>query len=176
MHLKRHIFTIHWIMESRMSVMRKLDRLTTPAIDKALYATSIKNAGLTVTLSRLHVLSAFYLSGYPRLSAVDVYKYLAKHNISVSLSTVYNVLNDFTQTGLLLANSFESSGKVFELNKGSNTGVLICPVCNKSSEFPGLELGDAYKEQIKNSGFSFQRYAFSITCMCLDCSDTSKRK
>lgn len=152
-----------------MKLNRKTGRLRHVSDDKHQYATNIANAGLTVTRTKLHVLSVFHSAENARLSAAAVYKQLSKSNVAISLSTVYKVLNHFTQAGLLLTSSFENSGRFFELSRGQNSGAVVCPICSKHSDIPGVELNDSYKEQLATLGFNPDQYTFSITSLCLEC-------
>ena len=78
----------------------------------------LKNAGLKATLPRLKVLSLFESSKERHLSAEDVYKILLTAGEDVGLATVYRVLTQFEQAGLLVRHHFESGKAVFELNEG----------------------------------------------------------
>src|SRR3989344_6847985 len=78
----------------------------------------LKNAGLKATLPRLKVLSLFENSKERHLSAEDVYKVLLTTGEDVGLATVYRVLTQFEQAGLLVRHHFESGKAVFELNEG----------------------------------------------------------
>ena len=66
----------------------------------------LKNAGLKATLPRLKVLSLFESSKERHLSAEDVYKILLTAGEDVGLATVYRVLTQFEQAGVIGAPSF----------------------------------------------------------------------
>ena len=78
----------------------------------------LKNAGLKATLPRLKVLSLFENSKDRHLSAEDIYKVMLNAGEDVGLATVYRVLTQFEQAGLLMRHHFESGKAVFELNSG----------------------------------------------------------
>jgi Fur family transcriptional regulator, ferric uptake regulator len=86
----------------------------------------LKNAGLKATLPRLKILELFENSAARHLSAEDVYKILLTTNEDVGLATVYRVLTQFEQAGLLLRHHFESGKAVFELNEGSHHDHIVC--------------------------------------------------
>ncbi|MEO1957298.1 MAG: transcriptional repressor, partial [Methylophilaceae bacterium] len=74
----------------------------------------LKNAGLKATLPRLKILELFEKSDNRHLSAEDVYKILLNSGDDVGLATVYRVLTQFEDAGLLIRHHFESGKAVFE--------------------------------------------------------------
>ena len=80
----------------------------------------LKSAGLKATLPRLKILSLFENSKDRHLSAEDIYKVMISAGEDVGLATVYRVLTQFEQAGLLIRHHFESGKAVFELNGGSH--------------------------------------------------------
>ena len=74
----------------------------------------LKNAGLKATLPRLKILSLFENSKDRHLSAEDIYKVMIGAGEDVGLATVYRVLTQFEQAGLLIRHHFESGKAVFE--------------------------------------------------------------
>ena len=73
----------------------------------------LKKSGLKATLPRLKILSLFEHSDAKHLSAEDVYKLLIKSGEDVGLATIYRVLTQFEQAGLLIRHHFESDKAVF---------------------------------------------------------------
>ena len=69
------------------------------------------------------------------LSAEDVYKALIAEGIDVGLATVYRVLTQFEQAGLLARQHFETGKAVFELNQGGHHDHLVCLQCGRVEEF-----------------------------------------
>src|SRR5690606_17421602 len=98
-------------------------------------ATDLKASGLKATLPRLKILDIFQSSQVRHLSAEDVYKLLLAENMDVGLATVYRVLTQFEQAGLLSRNHFESGKAVFELNEGHHHDHLVCLDCSHVEEF-----------------------------------------
>ena len=84
-------------------------------------AQSLKEIGLKATLPRRKILELFETSKDVRhLSAEDVYRKLIAEGIDVGLATVYRVLTQFEQAGLLSRQHFETGKAVFELNQGGH--------------------------------------------------------
>ena len=95
----------------------------------------LKNAGLKATLPRLRIINLFEQSKVRHLTAEDVYKQLLADGVDVGLATVYRVLTQFEQAGLLIRHHFESGKSVFELNQGGHHDHLVCLQCGRVEEF-----------------------------------------
>jgi len=95
----------------------------------------LKSSGLKATLPRLKILEIFQNSSVRHMSAEDVYKQLLAENLDVGLATVYRVLTQFEQAGLLSRNHFESGKAVFELDQGGHHDHLVCLDCSRVEEF-----------------------------------------
>ena len=81
------------------------------------------------TLPRLKILTLFEQGNVRHLSAEDVYKILINEGLDIGLATVYRVLTQFEQAGLLTRHHFESGKAVFELNQGGHHDHLVCLQC-----------------------------------------------
>ncbi|MCO2667353.1 transcriptional repressor, partial [Pseudomonas aeruginosa] len=97
--------------------------------------TDLKNIGLKATLPRLKILEIFQQSPVRHLTAEDVYRNLLNEQLDIGLATVYRVLTQFEQAGLLSRSNFESGKAVFELNEGSHHDHLVCLDCGRVEEF-----------------------------------------
>lgn len=100
----------------------------------------LNEMGLKATLPRLKVLSLFENSDSRHLSAEDVYKRLMQEGMEIGLATVYRVLTQFEQAGLLVRHHFESDKAVFELNHGEHHDHLVCLQCGHVEEFYDAEI------------------------------------
>ena len=85
----------------------------------------LKSAGLKATLPRVRIINLFEQSKVRHLTAEDVYKQLLSEGVDVGLATVYRVLTQFEQAGLLMRHHFESGKAVFELNEGKHHDHLV---------------------------------------------------
>ena len=95
----------------------------------------LKNIGLKATLPRLKILEIFQHSPVRHLTAEDVYRNLLHEELDIGLATVYRVLTQFEQAGLLSRSNFESGKAVFELNEGSHHDHLVCLDCGRWKNF-----------------------------------------
>ncbi len=126
----------------------------------------LKNAGLKATLPRLKVLSLFENSKERHLSAEDVYKILLTTGEDVGLATVYRVLTQFEQAGLLVRHHFESGKAVFELNQGGHHDHIVCMQCGRVEEFFDEAIELRQKQVAAERGFTIHDHSLHIYADC----------
>ena len=101
---------------------------------------SLKSMGLKATFPRLKILELFEKSKMRHMTAEDVYRLLMADNMDIGLATVYRVLTQFEQAGLLERHFFESGKAVFEINHGKHHDHLVCIDCGRVEEFYDPEI------------------------------------
>lgn len=126
----------------------------------------LKNAGLKATLPRLKVLSLFENSKDRHLSAEDIYKVMLNAGEDVGLATVYRVLTQFEQAGLLIRHHFESGKAVFELNAGGHHDHIVCIKCGRVEEFYDEEIEKRQENAAAKLGFTMQDHSLTIYGIC----------
>lgn len=126
----------------------------------------LKANGLKATLPRLKILEIFQNSSVRHLSAEDIYKVLLTESMDVGLATVYRVLTQFEQAGLLHRNHFETGKAVFELNEGSHHDHLVCLDCGLVEEFFDAEIEARQQEIAKARGFEIAEHALALYGNC----------
>jgi Fur family ferric uptake transcriptional regulator len=126
----------------------------------------LKNAGLKATLPRLKVLSLFENSKERHLSAEDIYKVMLNAGEDVGLATVYRVLTQFEQAGLLIRHHFEGGKAVFELNAGGHHDHIVCVKCGRVEEFYDAEIEKRQESAAANLGFNMQDHSLTIYGIC----------
>ena len=100
----------------------------------------LKSTGLKATLPRLKIMEIFQKGVQRHMTAEDVYKMLLAENMDIGLATVYRVLTQFEQAGLLERHFFESGKAVFEINHGKHHDHLVCVNCGRVEEFYDAEI------------------------------------
>ncbi|BDX06823.1 ferric iron uptake transcriptional regulator [Planctobacterium marinum] len=95
----------------------------------------LKKAGLKVTLPRLKILEILKEPKNQHISAEDVYKILLEQGEDIGLATVYRVLNQFDDAGILDRHHFEGGKSVFEISDKNHHDHLVCLDCGKVIEF-----------------------------------------
>ena len=129
----------------------------------------LKNTGLKATLPRLKILEVFQRSQLRHMTAEDVYKLLLAEDADIGLATVYRVLTQFEQAGILERSHFESGKAVYELNEGKHHDHLICTSCGKVEEFFDAEIERRQQMIAKDKGWILQDHAMSLYGLCGDC-------
>jgi Fur family ferric uptake transcriptional regulator len=129
----------------------------------------LKNAGLKSTLPRLKVLDLFEKSEDRHLSAEDVYKQLLNNGEDVGLATVYRVLTQFQQAGLLIRHHFEGGKSVFELNGGDHHDHIVCVRCGRVEEFADDEIEQLQKKVADKLGFELTDHNLNMYGLCPEC-------
>jgi len=129
-------------------------------------AQSLKDIGLKATLPRRKVLELFENSKVRHLSAEDVYRSLLAEGIDIGLATVYRVLTQFEQAGLLSRQHFETGKAVFELNQGGHHDHLVCLQCGRVEEFYDAEIEQRQSEVARKRGFELRGHSLALYADC----------
>ncbi len=137
----------------------------------------LKSSGLKVTLPRLKILELFqnHKPGQRHLSAEDVYRLLLSEDMDIGLATIYRVLTQFEQAGILVRRNFESGKALYELNEGEPHDHLLCLSCGKVVEFNDTQIYQRQDEVAKDYGFVIQERSMTLYGICSDCKDKPKR-
>ena len=129
-------------------------------------AEELKNSGLKATLPRIKVLEVFQKTSQRHMSAEDVYKVLLADGGDVGLATVYRVLMQFEQAGILSRTHFETGKAVFELNEGKHHDHLVCLDCGRVEEFFDAEIEKRQHAVANARGFELQDHALALYAAC----------
>lgn len=127
---------------------------------------NLKQTGLKATLPRLKVLSIFENSKEKHLSAEDIYKVIIGTGQEVGLATIYRVLTQFEQAGLLIRHHFESGKAIFELNQKSHHDHIVCLQCGFIKEFVDEEIENRQNIVAEKNGFNIIDHALYIYADC----------
>ncbi|MDG4812973.1 ferric iron uptake transcriptional regulator [Hydrogenovibrio sp. 3SP14C1] len=123
----------------------------------------LKKVGLKVTLPRLKVLEILEQEGDEHhLTAEDVYKILIEQGEEVGLATVYRVLTQFEQAGIVRRLNFENNISVFELDTGDNHDHLVCVKTGRVKEFVDPVIEERIKEIAKEKGYELSAHSLVI--------------
>jgi Fur family ferric uptake transcriptional regulator len=130
----------------------------------------LRNIGLKVTGPRIKILEFFNQNPGAHYSADDIYLALSKEGLDVGLATVYRVLTQFEQAGILLRNHFESGkgeGKaIFELNEGVHHDHLVCLDCGHVEEFVDPAIENRQREIASKLGFTLEEHVLALYGSC----------
>ena len=128
----------------------------------------LKQAGLKITLPRVKVLAILQQPEYQHISAEDVYKILLANGEEIGLATVYRVLNQFDDAGIVTRHHFEGGKSVFELSGSTHHDHLVCLKCGKVVEFED-DVIETRQEEIANSnGIKLTNHSLYLYGECED--------
>ena len=122
----------------------------------------LKSTGLKATLPRLKILELFQKSNLRHLSAEDIYRTVLEERSDIGLATVYRVLLQFEQAGLLKRSNFESGKSVYELNEGEHHDHLVCLDCGRVEEFFDAEIEERQHKIAQLKGFEIADHSLSL--------------
>ena len=130
------------------------------------HADELKSSGLKATLPRIKILEVFQRTERRHLTAEDVFKMLLAEGADIGLATVYRVLMQFEQAGILLRSNFESGKAVFELNEGQHHDHLVCLDCGRVEEFFDPEIEQRQRAIAVTRGFELQEHSLALYARC----------
>lgn len=128
----------------------------------------LRRAGLKVTLPRLKILELLENADRHHMSAEDVYKALIDQGEDVGLATVYRVLTQFEQAGIVERHNFENNLSVFEMAKDEHHDHLVCDQCGKIIEFHNEEIEHLQEKVAKELGFTLSGHSLVMYGICDD--------
>jgi Fur family ferric uptake transcriptional regulator len=129
-------------------------------------ADELKHSGLKATLPRIKILEVFQTSSQRHMTAEDVFKALLAEGSDIGLATVYRVLMQFEQAGLLTRSHFESGKSVFEINEGQHHDHLVCLTCGRVEEFYDPEIEKRQRAVAQARGFELQEHTLALYAAC----------
>lgn len=131
----------------------------------------LKEAGLKITTPRLKVLQILDDAHKHHLSAEEVYKALIDMGEDVGLATVYRVLSQFEQAGLIQRHNFEGGYSVYELCQGEHHDHLVCVKCGKVEEFVDELIEQRQALIAEKANFKMTDHALNIYGLCGVCQE-----
>lgn len=124
----------------------------------------LRKAGLKVTLPRVKILQILTSNERRHMSAEDVYKSLMHSGDDVGLATVYRVLTQFEDAGLVLRHNFDGGHAVFELidEDGGHHDHMINVVDGEVIEFCNEELEKLQHRIVESHGFELVNHSLVL--------------
>jgi Fur family ferric uptake transcriptional regulator len=129
----------------------------------------LRDAGLKITLPRIKILQILESSDVHHLSAEDVYKQLLQNDEEIGLATVYRVLTQFEEAGLVARHRFEGGHSVFEIASDDHHDHLVCVKCGRVEEFVDAEIEARQRVIAQNMGFDLTDHKLNMYGLCPDC-------
>ena len=129
----------------------------------------LKNAGLKITLPRIKILQILESGAVQHVSAEDIYKQLLRNGEEIGLATVYRVLTQFEQAGLVTRRNFEGGHSVFELSSDVHHDHIVCVKCGRVEEFADDEIERRQQEVANDMGYELTDHDLNMYGLCPDC-------
>jgi Fur family ferric uptake transcriptional regulator len=129
----------------------------------------LRRAGLKATGPRLRILQILEQNQQRHVSAEDVYKALLATGDEVGLATVYRVLTQFEQAGLVTRHHFEGGHSLFELAQGEHHDHLMCIKCGRVDEFIDETIEARQRAVAKQAGYEMTDHNLCIYGVCPAC-------
>jgi Fur family ferric uptake transcriptional regulator len=137
----------------------------------------LKEQGLTETTPRLAVLKAMEANTNEHMSAEDIYRYLFEQDEALPMSTVYRVLAQFEQAGIVERHSFDAdrNKQVYELKDPEHHDHMICIKCRSVYEFLDPHIESRQIEIAKGLGFELTDHSLNMYGICANCVEKDKK-
>jgi Fur family ferric uptake transcriptional regulator len=136
----------------------------------------LKRVGLKVTSPRLKVLRIMEHHADSHLSADEVHRLLIHAGEEIAPATVYRVLSQFEQAGLVARHNFEGNHAVFEVEQGEHHDHLVCSSCGRVEEFLDPLIEQRQLAIAREHGFTMTSHSLHIIGLCHHCSETARQQ
>jgi len=129
----------------------------------------LKQKNLKNTKHRNSILEVIAENSQP-INAEAIYLKLKKQSISISLSTVYRVIEVLFEKGLLAKTSVKDDNKaLYEINSMKHKHHLLCLKCRKLLAVDGCPL-ESYGKMIEDKfGFTVEGHNLEMYGICKKC-------
>ena len=135
-------------------------------------AEDLKSAGLKVTLPRLKILEVLEKSSNHHMSAEDIYRVLMEQRQDVGVATIYRVLTQFEESGIVNKLNFENNQAVYELSNVEHHDHLVCVKCNAIIEFQDDVIEQHQLQIAKKYGFQLTDHSLYLYGLCKTCKES----
>lgn len=132
----------------------------------AMETSELRKAGLKATLPRLKILEVMQAHREAHLSAEDVYRLLMDEEEDIGLATIYRVLAQFEDAGLVVRRHFEEGHALFELTEIGPHDHLVCMECGHVEEFFDDKLAQRQRDIAKENGFQLTNHTLVLYGDC----------
>jgi Fur family ferric uptake transcriptional regulator len=130
--------------------------------DRNVERQDLRDAGLKVTSPRLKVLEILETARERHLSAEGIYRLLLESGDELGLATVYRVLMQFEQAGLVRRHHFEGGTAVFELTDRSHHDHMICLETGRVIEFFDDRIEQIQKDIAERHGYVLEEHSLVL--------------
>lgn len=126
----------------------------------------LRKAGLKITQPRVKILQLLQQPANRHISAEEMYRKLLDDGEEIGLATVYRVLNQFDESGLVTRHHFEGGKSVFELANQSHHDHLVCLDCGLVTEFSDETIEKRQSEIAAHHGIELTHHSLYLYGHC----------
>jgi Fur family ferric uptake transcriptional regulator len=121
-------------------------------------------SGLKATFPRMRVLWVFQQAAHQQRhwTADEIYRRLLADGSGIGLATIYRVLAQLEQAGIVRRSRFDAERSVYELNDNSGHDHLVCLDSGEVQEFKDPELLARLREVADQRGFELMEHALTL--------------
>ena len=123
----------------------------------------------------MKILDLFETHAEEHLSAEDVYRILLEEGVEIGVATIYRVLTQFEQAGILQRHHFETGKAVYELDKGDHHDHIVCVKCGEVTEFHNPEIEALQDKIAEENGYRIVDHALYMYGVCSSCQKKERR-
>jgi len=134
---------------------------------------NLKERGLRITPQRVAIIEVLLEKWHLHPGACLIYKEAKKKCKSLSLSSVYATINEFSRYGIIKTLQFEGVENRCEANLDDHIN-LICDGCGKIIDYKTPLFVDQ-NEVAKKTGFTITNNRLEYYGYCRDCSQDKRR-
>lgn len=129
----------------------------------------LKQAGLKVTIPRIKILDILQQSPSRHLSAEDIYRLLIERGEETGVATIYRVLTQCEQAGLVRRLQFEGDRAVFEIAPSDHHDHIVCARCGSVTEFHDATIESRQRQIAEQHGFAIAEHTMVLYGLCAQC-------
>ena len=133
------------------------------------FPNKLKDAGLKITLPRLKILEILETHADQHFSVEDIYKLLLQENEEIGIATIYRVLTQCEQAGLVKRLQFEEGPAVFELSRDDHHDHFVCTGCGMVEEFHDRIIEERQHEIAAKAGYKMEDHSMVLYGLCTKC-------
>ncbi len=129
----------------------------------------LKQAGLKVTLPRIRILEILGQNAGQHANAEEIYRLLLQRGEEIGVATIYRVLTQCEQAGLIHRLQFENDRAMFEPACDSHHDHLVCARCGQVEEFYDEVIESRQQEIAGRAGFDIAEHSMVLYGLCPRC-------
>ena len=128
--------------------------------------TRLRDAGIKATYPRLKILDIFHQHAGEHMSAADLYRSLIADRSNIGLATVYRVITQLEEAGLLKRTQLDAHTTVYEINDKGHHDHMVCTHCGRILESSDPSMSRLVGDIARRSGFALESYSLVLYGGC----------